>query len=353
MKASDRPVGVGLLGIGLWSTPLADAVRESPLLNMVNCFTRTPEKRERFAGEYGCRASGSYEALLEDPEVEGVLISTPSQLHAEQAIMAARAGKHVFVEKPMANTIADAELVIAECRKFGVVLQVGLDKRRFKAYRKMKELIDGGAIGIPVAAEANFSHDMGLVLGPERWHYYRENLPGGVLMQIGIHVLDALTYLLGPIKRVRAMASKLATRSEIFDTTSTLLEFESGAHGFLGCHFNTPKTWFTTVYGTEGILSARIRLPQSSLEDYIRFLIKADEGTELLLQKRGVDGAEAISFGVVNTVVDELEDFARCVRAGTTPETGGKEGLLTLAMVLAAMRSAEEGRAVEVAELLP
>ncbi len=352
MNTSDRPVGVGLLGIGLWATPLADAVKESPLLKMAGCFTRTREKRERFAREYGCPASGSYEALLEDPEVEGVIIATPSHLHAEQAIMAARAGKHVFVEKPMANTISDSELIIEECRKFGVVLQVGLDKRRFKVYRKMKELIEGGAIGMPVAAEANFSHEFGLVLGPERWHYYRENVPGGVLMQIGIHVLDALTYLLGPVRRVQALASKLATRSEIFDTTSTLLEFESGAHGFLGSHFNTPKNWFTTVYGTDAILSARIRLPQSSLEEYIGFITRADEGAELLLQKRGVDGAEPIPFGVVNTVLDELEDFARCVRTGTPPETGGKEGLIALAMVLAAMRSAEERRAVEVAELL-
>ena len=103
-----EPVRAAAVGIGWWSGVLADAIPKGTHLKLVACATRSPDKRAAFAEKYGCRAIESYDAILKDPEVEAVLLTTPHTLHGEQVSAAARAGKHVFVEKPFTLTVADA-----------------------------------------------------------------------------------------------------------------------------------------------------------------------------------------------------------------------------------------------------
>ena len=143
-------VGVALIGIGSWSAVIADAVQRSKKVKMVTCYTRNAEKRETFSRKHGCDQERSIEDVLKRDDVEGILLTTPNAIHAEHAVLAAQQGKHVFVDKPIANTLEDGEKMDEACEKAGVVILVGHDMRRLAGFRKVKELIDQGAIGKPV-----------------------------------------------------------------------------------------------------------------------------------------------------------------------------------------------------------
>ena len=196
---SFEPVRVGCVGIGWWSDVLADAAGRSGALEIVSCYTRSEQKRQAFAAKYGCDAAPGYEAMLEDRRVEAVINTTPNSVHLETTRAAAQAGKHVFLDKPIANTIADARALTACCRRAGVVLALGYQRRRESHFRWVRQQIDAGEFGRMVNAEANISRDRLGKIDLTSWRYTAEGMPGGVMLQIGIHYTDVLEYLMGPI----------------------------------------------------------------------------------------------------------------------------------------------------------
>ena len=128
--AMAEPLRVSCIGMGWWSDVLADAIKRSSKLKIVACFSRSEQKRAAFAAKYGCRASPSYEAILADADVEAIINTTPNDVHLETTRMAAEAGKHVFLDKPIANTVSDGRKITECCRQAGVVLALGYQRRR-------------------------------------------------------------------------------------------------------------------------------------------------------------------------------------------------------------------------------
>src|SRR3989304_3930541 len=122
---ADEPVRVASVGLGRWAKTLAEAIQRSGRLKITNCYSRSEKNREVFSQQYGCRAAKSYAELLEDPEVEGVLITTPNDAHTAPVLEAAAKGKHVYVDKPIAHAIADALKIDRACRDAGVLLAAG------------------------------------------------------------------------------------------------------------------------------------------------------------------------------------------------------------------------------------
>src|SRR5512134_1668775 len=181
-----EPVRAAAVGIGWWSGVLADAIPKGTHLKLVACATRSPDKRAAFAEKYGCRAIESYDAILKDPEVEAVLLTTPHTLHGEQVSAAARAGKHVFVEKPFTLTVADGRRATEACRRAGVVLAVGHGRRRQPANRALKGMIEDGALGRVVQLEANISSDSGFKMKPGGWRTDPREQPAGAMTGLGI-----------------------------------------------------------------------------------------------------------------------------------------------------------------------
>lgn len=327
-----RPVGVASVGIGWWSNVHADSIVKSDKLRLVSCYTRSPGKREEFAGKYGCRKAQSYEQLLDDPEVEAVILTTPHAAHAEQILAAAARGKHLFVEKPIATTIADAKRSIEACSEAGVVLALGHNQRRRAGHRKIKELLDKGAAGHVMSAEGHFSSDIGLALTPRDWRYYKAESPGGPLTSMAVHIADTFNYLFGPPSRVASFFAKRCTDSEIEDATISIVEYRSGVLASISCNFVTPRTSFVNIYGTEA--------------NYF-----CNDGAELFVHKKGSSAREAIELENIGAIKEELEEFARCVRAGQRPETAGEEGLEALAVILAMVESAKAGKPVLIDEI--
>ena len=343
---SEQPVGVGVVGIGWWSAPTAVALKNNPKLRIVTCYTRTPEKRKNFAETYGCGESESYEAVLANPDVEAVILTTPNSVHGEQVLQAIAAGKHVFVEKPITNTLPEAKKVVEAHKGSGLTLMTGQCYRRNAGHRAARRLIDEGRLGKLIMAECNFSVGVGKTLTPDKWRWFDAECPGGPLTQIGIHHADTMAYLFGPIRSVTGRFSKLDTPAEIDDVHMSLVEFESGALGYMGCSFATPLVYTFNVFGTEAnlYLIADRADPAATAE--------FDKETQVHLQEKGSAGRIPVDLTPGDMTYEQMDEFADCIRSGKEPETGVREGVLAAAFVHATIRSAKEGRPVEIAEML-
>lgn len=331
---SSEPVRVAALGMGWWSDVLADAARRTSEIEIVSCFTRSADKRNAFAEKYGCRAADSYEDILADDSVQAILNTTPNDVHLETVRAAAAAGKHVFLDKPIANTVADGKEITRVCDEAGVILSIGYQRRRETHFRWIKERIDAGEFGKLVQAEGNISRDRLGKIDLSSWRYQSSGMPGGVMLQIGVHYTDVLTMLLGPIKRVSGMSAQLVLPGDNPDVANLILEHESGAISNLTASYASASEYYMmNIYGKEA--SAYYDLFQG-----LRHL------------KQGDDGPTAIPCEKNAPIVEELEEFAECVRGNATPEVGGATATESLAVIRAGVKSAREGRAVDVAEIL-
>jgi predicted dehydrogenase len=327
------PVRVAAVGVGGWGRVLADAAGRGTGLSVVACTSRSAESRAAFAETYGCRDLRSLEAVLIDPAVEGVLISTPHSVHAAHVVAAARAGKHVFVDKPFTLTVADARRATEACDTAGVVLAVGHQRRRQAASRALKRLVDEGALGRVAQIEGNFSADGGFVMvRPGAWRADRAETPAGAMTNLGIHHVDTYQYLLGPIVRVMALSRQVAlTGVDIQDATCILCEFASGTLGYLGTSWvHATRTAYLTLHGTEA-----------------QAWSEAD-GTRLILTRRGERERTVVPLPPVDPVVEELSEFARCIRAKTRPEVGGPEATANIAVLEAIVEAIETGKVADV-----
>lgn len=313
---------------------LMDEAGDCKYFECAGGYARTPETRDAFAKKFGVKAYSSYDEIIEDEDVQGVLIATPNDTHRSYAVQAAEAGKHVFLEKPIDNTVEAGRAIIEACEKAGVTLFVGHMARRSSQFRLARKMIDAGDLGQVVLVEANRSHRGGMEVEEGQWRFYRDRCPGGPVMQLSAHDFDTLYYLFGPIKSICAKIRRLATPGEIEDTGVMALEFESGILGYVGTAYTIPPTTFTNIYGTEAALK---------IERHENSIVKVDKSGR----------REDIPIVTpVNPLTDELDHFARCALFGEKPETGGEEAMQALAAVLASIKSAEEGRTVALSEIL-
>jgi predicted dehydrogenase len=325
---------VGILGIGWWSDVLAGVIAKTDKLDLRACYTRSADKAATFAAKFSCEAMPSYEAMLALDDLDGVILTTPNSAHLPGTEAAAAAGKHVFVEKPVSNSIADGRAMIAACEAAGVVLAVGHSYRRNGALRHMKHLIDSGELGRVSLAEGVFSNDNGLKLKPGVWRTDPAEIPGGCLMQIGIHQIDNLLYLLGDAAEVTSYFNRLETEPEIEDVTALLMQFKSGAVGYVAADYISPRRFTIAIHGTKANA----------------FFDMDNDG--LRIQRTGETAPSPVEYTPADHLLVELEDFADAVTEGRKPEIDGRDGLLPLAVVLAAAKSSNDRRSVPLAEIL-
>ena len=233
---------VACLGMGWWSDVLADAIQRSGKLEIVSCYSRSEDKRQAFSKKYRCKAASSYEEILADRNVEGIINTTPNSVHLETTVAAAAARKHVFLDKPIANTVSDAKFLTQACGQAKVVLALGYQRRKESHFRWIKKQIDDGTFGKLVNAEANISRDRLGKIDLDSWRYQAAGMPGGVMLQIGIHYTDVLEYLLGPIVAVSGRFVRLVLPGDNPDVASLVLEHENGAQSTLNASYASAAT---------------------------------------------------------------------------------------------------------------
>ncbi len=331
---SFKPINVACLGMGWWSDVLADAIQRTDKINIVSCYTRSQDKRDAFAKKYSCAAAPSYEAILADKNIDAIFNTTPNSVHRETTVAAAQAGKHVFLDKPIANTVADGRALTEACRKAGVILGMGYQRRREGHFRWIKQQIDAGVFGKLVNAESNISRDRFGKIDLNSWRYQASGMPGGVMLQIGIHYVDVLTYLMGPVKAVSGRAAQLVLPGDNPDVASLILEHDNGALSTVNASYASASEYYLmNIYGKDA--SAYY-----------------DLHTGLRWLKRGEDKPTAVTAPKIDTFVDQLEEFATAVRGQGSPEVDGEKATVSLAVMRAGIRSAQQGRRVEIAEIL-
>ena len=315
------------IGIGWWSNELAAAIQgKSEKLEIVTCFTRTAAKRADFAGKFGTALHDSYEAVLADPEIDAVILTTPQSLHAEHIMAAAAAGKHVFVEKPLALTLESARAAVDSCREAGVVLAVGQNRRFNAAAIAVKSRLDAGDFGTLLHIEANFSAPGALGYTPDRWRARRSESPGGGLAALGVHMIDLVNWFGGPVRRLSALSHRRAAPVDIDDTTSAIFALASGATGYLGCHFACPYTSFVHVYGTKANAFAGV------------------DANKLEIQLPN-EAPRAVEVTPVDTLRAELEEFADACAGRAEFRVRPQEAIHNVAVLEAIVESAARGAA--------
>jgi predicted dehydrogenase len=345
-----NPVKVGIVGLGRWAKVLTRAAAHSTALKIVAGYSRSEEKRSAFQREVGVDAAPSLDALLANPEIEGVILTVPNEQHLPVALEVAKAHKHVYTEKPIASTLEDGLEIASLEQKYGITVTVGHSARLMAGIRQIRLMIESGELGRVAFIEANFSNERALELTPKTWRWYKDKAPGGPLSQLAIHQFDVLHYLGGEVVEASSMASKLSpVGAEVDDQSMTLLKFADGKVGYVGSCWTSPGIFAVRVFGSQGLMHYEIDF--STWDDPSRL----HETSTLYIQrgKSGYGSREEIKVPPSDMFRTELELFAESCRSGKPNELTAYNGNVAVAMVNAALKSVErKGQAVTIAEVL-
>jgi predicted dehydrogenase len=285
-----------------------------------------------FAQEFGAaKAYSQVEEVLADPEIDAVYIASPVHLHAQQTMAAAQAGKHVLVEKPMAMSTAECRAMISACRQHGVQLMVCYYQRFNARHIKLRELVAQGAIGQVTMAQARqvFLYPP----APGLWRQSREQAGGGALMDVGVHGIDTLRFILGEVETVTALVGTLVFSYPVDDTATLLLRFRSGVQGVVSVAFSVPsvdEVDYLEVCGTGGRVWTA---PLHAKDSHGTLRVSTPQGEQLHVFEQSTHQAL-------------IEAFDRSLERGEPVPVPGEEGLQGLAVVEAAYASAHAGHCI-------
>jgi predicted dehydrogenase len=341
-------VRLASVGLGRWARVLARGAQRGNVIELVSCFSRDESKRRAFQEEFGiARAASTYTALLADPELEGVIVTTPNDTHRDVILQALESRLAVYVDKPIAHTLEDAVAIDAAVNSSGAAFAVGHSARRLGGHREIKRWHTDGRLGDISLVEANFSNERGLELDETTWRFYSSKSPGGSLIQLGVHHADNLQYLLGPVRAVNANVKKLYTRAEVPDAAMVICEFESGVLGYLGSGWASPGVYTMNVLGTKANLFYDLDFTHWNDSH------EADKYSMLRVQFYGESDRRPVDLPPSDMFREQLEEFALAIRGETTVEVGATEAINALAVVRAGLESSErKGASVELAEVI-
>lgn len=338
-----------LIGVGAWGRVLAKATSQSGKIEFTCCVGRSPERLAAFARDTGIPAH-DFETVLADKTIGAVILALPNELHFEFARRAAAAGKHIYIEKPIANTMTDSLAIAALEESHGVRVVVGHCARMLTGVRAIRAAIDAGKLGKVSQIEANFSNDRGLRITPQDWRWYSESAPGGSLSQIGVHQFDTLRYLGGDISAVSASASRHSpVGAEVEDQWIVVVHFADGKLGIVISSWTSPGTFNVRATGADALMFYDIDQTHWPSPERLH------ENATLYTQARGKGSAERQTLPVApgNMYRDELDLFADSVAANKECELSARNGCQAVAAVYAALKSAQEGsRAVRLSEII-
>jgi len=293
-------VNAALIGFGWWGKNLAKAVEgDSSLIR----FSRIVSKDLEDASDY-CKAkqiqlSDEYQDALADPEITALVLATPHSMHAEQIIAAAKAGKHVFCEKPLALTYQDALAAIKACEENRVILAVGQNKRFWPSMAKLREVVANSTLGTLMHIEGHYSNEHSTKFFSD-WRDKPSESPAGGLTGTGIHIIDAMVNLAGKATQVSAHIASFRSGKDPRDATSVNVQFDNGVSAYFAMVRATPFFWRVHAFGDAGS-------------------VEAIGETECIVRKNG-GHVERFSFDPIDSIKAELEAFATAITSnGKTP----------------------------------
>jgi predicted dehydrogenase len=335
-------IRAAIVGIGTWGQNLVASVQgRSELIRFTAGATRTPAKAAQFCGRHGIRLVDSYEELLKSSEIDAIVLATPHSMHADQIVAAAKAGKHVFTEKPLGLDRESSARAVAACAERGITLAVGYNWRFQPALQEIRHMLEDGRLGKLLHVEGNFCGPSAYRFAREHWRHDRAEVPAGGMTGRGVHVVDAMLYLAGKIESVHAQSARRVQDFGMDDTTSMLFRFASGATGYLGTVIATAETWRMQVFGSKGWAEVGDVEHLTTWDMKVCFI---DERNLMQKQK-----PRAMTFAPISTECAELEHFAKAVQERRQLALPGGDEVHNVAVLEAIVRSARDDGRIRIA----
>ncbi len=250
-------INAAIVGLGRWGRNHVNAVAGSSRIRYVRAVTRNPAAAQEFAAQHNLALTTRFEEVLADPAIDAVVLATPHSQHVDEVVAAAKAGKAVWCEKPLALARAEAVRAVEACRAAGVTLASGYNRRFFSSMRELARVVKSGALGDILHIEGHFSNEYSIHVIGGGWRDDPNKSPALGMTGCGLHVLDALISLAGPIRQLDAKAFAAKPVPDPRDAVAVLAQFASGATGTMATVRASAPFWRVHVFGTNGAAEAR------------------------------------------------------------------------------------------------
>ena len=345
-----KPYGFGIIGCGTIAEFHAASIREIPQARLVACAEPVEERRKQFVEKHGCDGTADYHELVQREDVDIVCVCTPTGAHLDPAMAAARAGKHVVVEKPIEVTLERADQLIGACDENHVRLCAIFPSRFAEAARTLKAAIDQGRFGRIVVGDcynkwwrSQEYYDSG------GWRGTWKLDGGGACMNQGIHAIDLIQWFMGPVETIMAFTECLVhERIEVEDTAVAALRYKTGAMGVIECTTSVHPglSRKIEIHGDKGtvvmedLAFAKWEFAEERAEDEE---IKKKFAPGTTLERAGAADPRAISHANHR---EQLSDFIRAIETGAEPIVDGREGRKAIEIITAIYRSGQTGQPV-------
>ena len=326
-------IDAAIVGIGRWGKNFVESVQaRSERIRFVRGVDAAPARVREFAAKHDLPLCSDLDEVLVDPAIKALVLTTPHSLHRPMVEACAAAGKHVFCEKPLALTTADATAMLGACRRAGVVLGVGHNRRLWPSMQALKRIVASGELGEILHIEGHFSNQHSDNTAGT-WRDSPAESPGGGMTGAGLHILDAFLNTLGPIRRVHGWLTVRRVPPVPRDVASVLVEFANGASGMMATVRASPFYWRVHVFGDKASAESR--------------------GEHELLLHKGAAEPERRTFEPVDALRYELEVFADAIEGYRAFPVSDEDMLATVAAFEAVVKTLETGNCVEVPAVRP
>jgi predicted dehydrogenase len=325
----------GIVGLGWWGRIITATLSDSSRMKLVAAADVDPAAA-KFASAHGLSFTPDTNSLLINSAIDAVILCTPHTLHCDQIVRAAAAGKHVFCEKPLSLTRADAVRALAACNTAGIVLGVGHERRFEPPTLDLRHSVEAGELGTLLQIEANFSQDKFLSLPANNWRLSERDAPAGPMTATGIHLLDLGVSFLGRPTSVLARVATLGSKLPNGDTLAAMVTFETGTNLMISAILATPFEGRFAVYGTRGWIEIRDKSHPENPTGWT------------LTRQIGGKAREIVDYPAGSGVRANLEAFAAAPLGEATYPMPQQQMIDNIAALEAIFRSAKTGAIVPV-----
>ncbi len=307
---NSRKFKVAVIGLGWWGQTIVRYLKNARNIDCVLATDLNQEAGKAFAQSQGVEFSPSFEATIQDPRIEGVVLCTPHSMHADQMVQVAAAGKHIFCEKPLCLNRADV--------------------------LRAMEMIHSGMIGTPLQMEANFSQDKFLQMASDNWRLNSAEAPAGPMTATGIHLLDLSVGVFGPAETVFASVKQLGSPLVNGDTLAILATYKRGGHALISAILATPFVGRFAVFGSKGWVEVRDKThPEASTGWTMNWHIRGEE-------------VQTASYEPHPAVLSNLEAFADAAMGGKPYPVPQEQMLANISALEAVVKSTRSGKVEQV-----
>ncbi len=324
---------VAQVGLGWWGSQVTSVLKDSEKIKVLYGIDPSAEVAERYTAEHGLPVYPDYQQALDDPDVEGVILTIPHNFHEEAVIRAAAAGKEIFCEKPLALTEAAAQNMVKACDDAGIVMGIGHERRFEPAWEEIKRMADDGEFGTIIHMEAHWSHDRWLNMAADNWRGSKEEAPAAGWTGMAVHLSDMMLSLAGEVAEIHAHVERRILVIPTGDVVSAHLKFHDGTTGYISALSATPDYARFSVYGSHAWAEARETQ-------------HVDPGgtTQFFVRKRGDAEQTLTEYEPASPVKAGYEHWADAVAGRAEYRFDNAERLGNVAILEAVVKSSESGK---------